>query len=418
MTVIITLVVFILLILVIVWWHFLAPQKVTEVDQGMRDKTNKDLYLEHKDEIEQDFQQGKIDEENYHFLLAELDKGLLQDMEENQQHSAAVKPQQPASFLWPVAITIFVLIFSFALYQKNGAFALLQQPKNQHANLDESQQAGIARLEQLKAQITAEPKNANLWYALGQELVALGDFDNAITAFDKTIEIDGLAADLVGAKAQAAYYKDGQKITPAVQQLIDQALSLDPTDAPTNILLGMHAFSLGKYQAAIDYWQGLVDAQKSINLEALAQAINEAKSRLGQATTTEITQAQTNISDNVESTVGVNLSVTIAPDILEQLSGMADKIVFIYAVPANGTRMPVAAVKLSASDLPTSIVLDDARAMNPQMKISNFDKVNVFAVISMQGTPGIKAGDFKGQQDNIVVQDNVTVNLVIDTVAK
>ena len=319
MAVIITLVVFILLILVIVWGHFLAPQKATTVDQSIRDQTNKDLYIEHKNEIERDYQQGKIDEENYQYLLAELDKSLLQDMEENQQQSisAALEHKQSTSFIWPSAISVFILIFSFVVYQKLGAFEQLQQPQvnqsqNQHANLDAAQQQAIARLEQLKKEVAAEPNNSNLWYALGQELVALGDFDNAMTAFDKTIEIEGEAADLLGAKAQAAYYKNGQQITAEVQGLIDRSLALDPSDASTNILLGMHAFGLGIYQEAIDYWQGVLDAEKSVNVAALTQAINEAKNRLNPGASS----AQAPVKPAIENNgVGIELTVSLSTEI-------------------------------------------------------------------------------------------------------
>lgn len=418
MAVIITLVVFILLILLIIWGHYLSQVKKDDIDQDSRDHTNKTLYHEHKAEIESDFLQEKIDQENYQYLVAELDKSFLQDMEENQAHSNTVKMKQQISVIWPSVISVFVLVFSVVVYQKIGAFEQLSQPQiqqDQHANLAPEQQESINRIEQLKAQLSATPDNSELWYALGQELVALGSFENAMTAFDKSIEIEGVVADLVGAKAQAAYYKHGQKLTPEVNALIEQALALDPTDASTNILLGMHAFSEADYQAAVDYWQIVLEANKSVNTVAITQAINEAKSRLAQGS---VASPQEQAPSSGEQVVGFTVNVAISEKIHNKLIEQGDKTVFIYAIPADGPRMPVAAVKMMASDLPTRIVLDDSRAMNPQVKISNFEQVHLFAVISQQGTPGIKPGDYQGRLNNIAVNTSTPIDIVIDTIVE
>ena len=159
----------------------------------------------------------------------------------------------------------------------------------------------------------------------------------------------------------------------------------------------------------------VLDANKSVNAVAITQAINEAKSRLTQNTATPQQEQATSVG---EQAVGLTVNVTISTEIHNKLIEQSDKTVFIYAIPADGPRMPVAAVKMMASDLPTRIVLDDSRAMNPQMKISNFEQVNLFAVISQQGTPGIKPGDYQGQLNNIAVSERETINIVIDTLVE
>ena len=58
---------------------------------NLRDQTNIRLYHEHKKEIEKDYDEGGIDEENYQFLLAELDKTLLQDIEQQSGSHQALK---------------------------------------------------------------------------------------------------------------------------------------------------------------------------------------------------------------------------------------------------------------------------------------------------------------------------------------
>ena len=57
--------------------------------------------------------------------------------------------------------------------------------------------------------------------------------------------------------------------------------------------------------------------------------------------------------------------------------------------------MPVAAIKLTVSQLPKRIVLDDKLAMLPTAKISMQKKVEVSARISLSGQPRASVGDYE-----------------------
>ena len=407
-------IIFVLLMLAIIWGHFLANKSPTTdalIADDVREDTNVALYKEHKAEIEKDFSEGNIDEENYQYLLAELDKSLLQDLEQNEQ-STTIAPRK-LNIVWPLSLTVFILAFSLVMYSKQGAYKDLSQPRMQHAQQNEGspQDQLHDQLKQLLEVTKANPENAEAWYSLGQLYVGAGQFDNALIAFDKVIAIEGIHADLLGAKAQAMYYGAQMKLTPEVQSLIDRALSLDALDPSTNILLGMHHFMNQSYQQAIEYWQKVIDSGRtSVNVEALTSAVNDAKERL----------SLTGVNNEVEVESGpqLTLDVSLSEEVLEQVSQGEDKVVFVYAVPADGGRMPVAAVKLRASDLPTQVVLNNARAMSPQMNLSSVNKVNVFAIVSKLGGAGIKSGDFKGELVAIDVNTVTTLPLIINTLVE
>ncbi|MFQ3288949.1 MAG: cytochrome c-type biogenesis protein CcmH [Alteromonadaceae bacterium] len=419
---IITIVVFLLLILVVVWGHFLRSNqtKLAPVE-NLRDETNVRLYHEHKAEIEKDYQKGNVDEENYQYLLSELEKSLLQDIEQNSEEEQQFQKNKtlmikPLSILWPVVISLFIFVFSFGFYLKSGGY---DQINSQDVVANQQAQQTLNQEQQLKVQIQAlqnkiekNPEYADTWYELGQVLVGAGDFDNAIKAFDRVIEIEGEKADILGAKAQASYYRNGQKLDANVQRLIDRALVLDPVDPSTNILLGMHNFMNQNYQQAINYWQRVVDSgRKTVNIAALKDAIVESKNRLSLTETPSAKQ-------DVESQQGPQLvlNVSLSDEISEKLREGEDKIVFVYAVPVNGTRMPVAAVKIKASDLPTTIILNNARAMSPQATLSSVDEVNIYAVVSKTGGVGIKSGDFKAEKTAVNVNTTKPISLVIDII--
>ena len=108
------------------------------------------------------------------------------------------------------------------------------------------------------------------------------------------------------------------------------------------------------------------------------------------------------------------MSVSLSDEIAKQLAQGEDRVVFIYAVPTNGQRMPLAAVKMKASDLPTVIVLNNSQAMSSEHTIGSVDKVHVYAIVSMQGGVGIKSGDYKAEALGIDVNRTETLELIVN----
>ncbi|GHE95241.1 c-type cytochrome biogenesis protein CcmI [Thalassotalea profundi] len=407
--------IFIALTLVVVWLHFLKQgQQQNVVDNSLRDETNIRLYHEHKAEIEKDLEKGNIDQESYSYLITELDQSLLQDIEENQAETKKSAAQaKRLSILWPVMLSLFIIVFSGYYYHQHGAYQLVSSTPKSNADSEQinAEQAAFAELQKVKAELDKNPDNSDLWYSYGQGLVGTRQFEQAQSAFDKVIELEGEKADVYGAKAQASYYQNQQQITAQVQAFIDKALSIDPNEPSTNILLGMDHFLAERFEEAIRFWQLVVDDNRTnVNIAALQQAINEAKNRL--------MLSQNPNSESVSNDVKLDIVVSLSDDIIEKLSKGEDKIVFIYAIPTDGARMPLAAVKVKASDLPLEISLTDANAMTPQAKLSDVTSVHLFAIVSADGGVGIKSGDFKAEINNVDLSNDKTHQLVIDQVVE
>lgn len=425
MEIVLILLVFIAILLWIIWQPFFK-QEVTQqnaelvasTQKGVREQANIDLYHEHKAEIEKDFSEGGIDEENYQYLLAELDNSLLQDVGTAQQTAPIAKSNKPFGVIWPISLSLLIVAFSIALYFKQGTLENLmttpvanhsaQQSMSAEQQEQSRQEQMLAYINELQNHIDENPDDSEAWYNLGQTLVGAGGFEQAIAAFEQVIRIEGEHADILGAIAQASYYKNNQQIDAQVQGLIDRALALDVNDPSTNILLGMHNFIAQEYQLAIDHWQRVIDAKKQgVNIEALQEAITEAKARL-------------NMPANDLAAAGPELkvSVSLTDEIAQALAKGEDKVVFIYALPTDGKRMPLAAVKIMASDLPTVVTLNNSQAMSAQNNLASVEQVHIFAIVSKQGGAGIKPGDYKGETHNIAVDNKDTISLVVNDLVK
>lgn len=420
--------VFIVLLLVIVWLPFFKNTKedTANTSENLRDETNVHLYKEHKAEIEKDFSDGAIDEENYQYLLAELDNSLLQDIAAAENSATNPKTTKQFSVLWPIGLSLFIVAFTVGIYMKQGTLDMLMATPSAQTNQDSQsaeqqeqaqQEQMLAYINNLQQHLEENPDDSEAWYNLGQTFVGAGEFDFAITAFEQVIRVEGEHADLLGAIAQASYYRNNQQIDEQVQTLIDKALALDINDPSTNILLGMHNFIGQEYTEAIKYWQRVInDNKQGVNIAALQEAVDEAQKRLGMPTNNamENKQAETTGVAGPQLTVNVSLS----DDITAQLAQGEDKVVFVYAIPTDGQRMPLAALKIMASDLPKTVILNDANAMSAQSNLSSVSEVNIFAIVSKQGGAGIKPGDFKAEATDIPVDRTNAIKLVIDSIVE
>jgi cytochrome c-type biogenesis protein CcmH len=74
---------------------------------------------------------------------------------------------------------------------------------------------------------------------------------------------------------------------------------------------------------------------------------------------------------------------------------------------SNGTPMPVAVARFPAEQLTggkaVAFTLDDSQAMNPALKLSGAEMVNIEARISLAGTAGRQTGDLFITSSNVKV---------------
>ncbi len=408
----------------IVWRHFRKADVYIADQKNMRGQTNKDLYHEHLREIEKDFAEGGIDEENFGYLKAELDRSLLQDMNATEKEQQA--RDKHTSIYWPVMVSLFIIVFTGSYYLKFGSYALLEVSPQQAENHPQTEEGKaelmISQLKALQKEVETNPSNSDAWFRLGQYLINLGEFNSAVIAFDKVIEIEGPQADVFALQAQAKYYQNNQQRNAEVDALLNKALAIDEFDATTLMLIGMDHYLNQRFAYAAASWQKIIDNNvPDVNTEALQSAINEAIAMQDQTANNGVVMAEKPAaSTNTKGAqqAAISLSVSIADNIVNAIANDEDKTVFIYAIATSGPRMPLAAIKIKASDLPITVTLDDSKAMSPQMNLSSVEQVNVFAVISNSGQPGMKSGDYKGELNNIAVINSQQQILIINTIVQ
>lgn len=382
-------------------------ERVRERDTDRRHQ-NIDIYRERLAELENERSLGTLDDDNFEILKLELERNLLIDAEIGD---AALKHPRPnrAQLITVVLLALLIPASALGLYQQLGRSADLEvalNPPKAPATLEEA-------IAQLKQELERNPENAEGWYLLANTLVNQGRFDEGLEAFRKVLEV--LPSDapqyagVQGQVAQALYFQAGGKMTEAVSKQIDLTLSIDPNDMAALGLLGIDAYENGNYRDAIDHWERALQGAQGEAAQSLRSGIEQARQQLAEAgePVPEMPEAKQ---------ASIRVSVDISDELKAKLS--PDQTLFIYARPVGG-RMPLAAVRRQASELPLEVELNDGMAMMPGAELSSVDEVEIGARISNSGQAIAAPGDLIGTLSPVAVTgDMQPVELVIDRVVE
>jgi cytochrome c-type biogenesis protein CcmH len=201
---------------------------------------------------------------------------------------------------------------------------------------------------------------------------------------------------------------------------VREALALRP-DHPDGLwLAGLAASQAGRPEETVTYWERLLGLlQDPQERNTVTQYLAEARKQAGGggAETAPVTAAATPApaaAAGAAPPVGA-ASLTVQVDLAPQLRGQvaAGDVVFIFARPPD-SRMPLAIVRKTVGELPTSVRLDDSMAMNPSLKLSTLPNVVVAARVSKSGSAVAQKGDLEGATEPLSPSRAEPIRVVID----
>lgn len=368
--------------------------------QAEEDRTalNVTLYQERLQELEAQRQAGVLDEAQMQAGRAEAARELLDDTEGVQRRSGVLGGKIP------LVSALLVPVLGVALYLHWGALDQVEQTRQLAAMQPQSIEEMTARLEQTVKQ---QPDSAEGWYFLGRTYMAQERAGDAAKAFERAVEIAGRAPELLGQWAQALYFAEGKQWNEQLQGLTDEALKADPEEVTSLGLLGIAAYESQRYADAVRYWERLVAVlpEQDPSRTAIAGGIERARQQMGEG---EQPSAAAEPSAKVHA---LEVSVSLSPEVQQKVQ--PDDAVFVFARALSGPPMPLAAKRLKVSDLPVQISLSDVDAMMPELKMSQFDQVQLVARVSRAGNA--TQGEWVGQTGPVVNTARDVQTLLIDS---
>ena len=387
---------------------------------------------------------GEISEEDFSESRAEIERALLDDLAaesesrvekisrgrgdlEGGADSKAYSVERPVvggvRGIWTAAILCAALpVAAGGLYLHLGAPQAISgaAPVAAAPSMDSAIMALRGRLE-------ADPADSAGWVLLARSLATVGRFSEAAEAYSRAGALVGGDADILAGEAGARARVAG-RFTGEVLDLLGRALEADGGNATALWLSGLAAAGRGEHQAAADFWRralpGVGDAEEKAQLRRL---IAQAESGLVDSEAGEgeegagveeggagVEEGGAGVEEGgvgvEEGGVGVEVAVSLSPE----LSADSGDVVYVFARAVSGPRIPLAAVKRVAGELPFVLTLTDEMAMTPALKLSQFEEVDIVARISRGGGARAAPGDLVGEVKKVSVRGGGRVGVVID----
>ncbi|MAY42188.1 MULTISPECIES: c-type cytochrome biogenesis protein CcmI [unclassified Neptuniibacter] len=378
-----------------------------------RSQQNIEIFRERLAELENEKAAGNLEESDFLTLKTELERNLLSDVQGPESSSG--KLQLTSQVLTTVMLLASMIpVAGIGLYSSLGRSAdleiALQQPKDPFNGQVPTLEQAIAQLEK---ELEMNPDNAEGWFLLSTTYMNQGRYKEGAAGFKKILTI--LPADapqyasVNGQYAQALFFAEGSKITDGVRAQIDKTLEIEPLEITVLGLLGIDAYEKQDYEAALEFWLTALRNADGQTADSLRSGAIKARDRLIEQGTEVAPIPELEIAS-------ISLKVDIDPSLKGQVS--PEQTIFVFAREV-GQRMPLAAVKLSVSDLPANVVLDDTMAMSPEATLSSAAAVEVSARISLSGQPQAKAGDLYGIITPVDVRGgDLPLQLIVDKVVE
>ena len=372
-----------------------------------REATNVAIYRDQLRELEADLTAGTLARDQYDAARRELESRLLDDVRVSGTGARAAKPGRMAAVATGIAIPLAAILLYLAVGTPN---ALLPRPAGgggEGHGITQQQIEGMA--DRLAARLAENPEDATGWAMLGRTYSVLNRYPEAVSAYANAVKRSPPDAQLLADYADALAMTQGRRLQGEPERIIAQALKVDPRNVKALALAGTVAFEKKDFKGAIVQWRKILEVvpPDSDMADSIRDSIADAENLSGG---TAKAQPAPKPAAVASAPGGVSGTVRLAPALAAR-AAPADT-VFIFVRPAEGPRMPLAAIRKQVRDLPAAFTLDDTMAMGTGVKLSDHPRLVVGARISKSGSATPQPGDFEGLSATVKVGDT-GVNVVI-----
>lgn len=388
-------------------------RRTASAGRAERDAANIGLYRDELAQLEREHAEGKADAQEYREAKEEIERRLLEDVAPSapgRDSAAARRASRWAALAIGIALPVLVVLG----YLRFGDMRALE-PGAQQAGHEVTPEQVAAMVDRLAQRMQQNPGDAQGWSMLGRSYAVLGRFAESAQAYARAVALVNDDAALLADYADSLAMSRGGNLQGEPYQIIKRGLEFDPKNFKLLALAGSAEFQNKDYAAAVDYWErSLAGVQgESDFARELRSSIDEAR-RLGKLPVAQA-QAQAPAPVAAAATSVITGTVRLAPALAGKVA--PGDTLFVFARPTDGSRMPVAILRVSAAQLPYAFRLDDSLAMTPASKLSEQKRVLVGARISKSGDALPHAGDLEASSAQAAPGTDGLV-LTIDQVVK
>jgi cytochrome c-type biogenesis protein CcmH len=359
------------------------------------------VYREQRAHADAEFAQGALTAEQHAQQLAELQGRVIDEVGE----TATPSGERRTPFASVLALALLLPGGALGIYAVVGQPAALRPAAvqaaatgNGHGQLTQEQMEEM--VERLAGKLQAAPNDPEGWHMLARSYIAVGRLPEAAQAYERASQMSPRDAQLLADYADTLAMVNGRNLDGRPTELVKAALAVDPKHPKALSLAGTASFNRGDYPGAIAYWKRLhaLLPADSAQASGIAASIAEAESKAGGA-----------------GSAGIEGTVVLSDALRSQLQ--PGTTLFVFARPAQGSRMPIAIARAPVGNWPFAFRLDDSSAMNAQQRLSTQGEVVLGARISANGMATPQSGDLVGTLGPVKVGAK-GVKIVIDEVVR
>ena len=279
----------------------------------------------------------------------------------------------------------------------------------------------------LEARLQQNPADVEGWRMLGRTYLVTGAPGKAVAAYEEANKLTGgqdpsLALDI----AEAIVLGEDPTQQGRAQEILAAALKANPNEAKALWYTGVIAVRAGDAATARSSFEALLAQNpppeiRQIVVQQLAALGVEVPGGagapapgMGQGMAGGPPAAATAAEGAAAEGRTLTIAVSVAPALAAQLKPGTP--LFVSARQPGIPGPPLAAVRLSADQLPATVVLSDANSMVEGRNLSSVDEVEVVARVAFGGTAVTATGDLVGTASS-AKGGPTQLSIVIDKVA-
>lgn len=363
-----------------------------------RDAANLEILRDQINEMDVDLKNGLLSAELHEQGKSELQSRVLEEV--NESTSTLVETVPSPYKKLAIILSVLLPVLAIGLYTQVGNLNSFSDRAAHGGMSDIGVAGGSASINALEQKVEANPADGESLLLLARAYMEAGRFADSAKAYENLTQYISDEAWIWADFADALAMAQGQSLRGKPTELINKALSIDADSMKGLALAGSAAMERGDFAAAIKHWERLRSLLPSDSEDAkmIEGGLAEARQMMSHIKGGKAPMALEQIAPPTQAASSGKERITGKVTLSDALKGKfsPDDTVFVLARAAEGPKMPLAILRKQVRDLPITFELDDSMAMQPQMKLSAFDKVVVVARISKSGTAMPEAGDAQG----------------------
>ena len=246
----------------------------------VREVANLISFENQKEVYDVQLRMGELTPEGHEQLVIDAQRLLLRDTISSEHKEKF----STGNWLLPIML-IFLMLTCIGFYQIIGSaedekiFEQLSiiSAHSQTPAVNDSLGEDLAQ--KIQNRVIDRPRNIHYWILLAKFALERSDLRSATEYLARAVELDPRNVDLLAKYTQTLFLADGGIITERVGIAMDKVFALDPENEIVLGLKGIEAYSEGKLQSAINFWENAlsrIDISDSM-FQALESGISRAR---------------------------------------------------------------------------------------------------------------------------------------------